>query len=72
MTGVVLMVTEFLFGPVVGGLASAAVACVFGVVWFGIAAAVRREPFGSADLVDGPVHARPRSCDDGDRTPPGQ
>jgi MFS family permease len=53
MTGVVLMVTEFLFGPVVGGLASAAVACLFGAVWFGIAAAAPGGRAGGADVAPG-------------------
>jgi amino acid transporter len=53
MTGVVLMVTEFLFGPFVGGLASAAVACLFGTVWFGIAAAGLRGRSGTSDLIRG-------------------
>jgi Family of unknown function (DUF6328) len=53
MTGVVLLVTEFLFGPLAGALTAAAVAGMFGAVWFGIAAAGRRGRSGSADVVPG-------------------
>lgn len=55
MTGVVLMVTEFLLGPPVGLLTAAAVAGLFGGVWFGVAAGLRRDRPAGADAVpDGP------------------
>jgi uncharacterized protein DUF6328 len=63
MTGVVLLVTEFLFGPPVGTLTAAAVAGLFGAVWFGIAAAGLRGRSGGSDVVparDEPEELSPR------------
>jgi len=44
MTGVVLLVTEFLYGLLVGILTAAAVGGLFAAVWFALAIAVERLP----------------------------